>query len=58
MPYVDNKNLFFTMPMSLSEEVADKVREDLPAYIEKIAKWVGPSPSQVVRCLNIDWFEY
>ena len=58
MPYSRNDDLFCTAPMSLSREVADRIRADLPAYIEKIVKWVGPSPSEVVRCLNIDFFDY
>src|SRR5262249_23613292 len=59
MPYADEKkNLFFTGPMSLSSADADRIRADLPNYISKINSWVGPSASQVVRCLNIDFFEY
>lgn len=55
---VEDKNLFFTAPMSLSYEVAETIRQKLPGYIEEIIKLVRPSPSEVVRCLNIDWFEY
>lgn len=51
-------DLFYTAPMSLSAETAAQIRAELPAFIEKIIKWVGPSPSETVRCLNIDWFEY
>ncbi len=58
MPHSRDNDLFLTAPMSLSREVADRIRADLPSYIEKIVKWVGPSPSEVVRCLNIDWFDY
>jgi uncharacterized protein (TIGR02147 family) len=61
MPYAHESktDLFYTAPMSLSQEVAEKIRADLPAYIERIVnKWVGPSTSEVVRCLNIDWFSY
>lgn len=58
MPYQDKKDFFFTSAMSLSEEVAERIRAELPNFIEKISAWVGPSPSEVVRCLNIDWFEY
>jgi uncharacterized protein (TIGR02147 family) len=50
--------LFFTSPMSLSQEAADKIREMLPTIIEGIQKIVRPSNSEVVRCLNLDWFEY
>jgi len=58
MPYHDKKDFFITAPMSMSQEVADKIRAELPKFIEKISEWVDPSPSEVVRCLNIDWFEY
>lgn len=54
----DEKNFFYTGPMSLSEEVAGKIRQELPSFIEKINAQIIPSPSEVVRCLNIDWFEY
>lgn len=56
---LQNENdLFFTSPMSLSKEAAEKIRQELPAFIEKISKIVIPSKSEVIRCLNIDWFEY
>lgn len=58
MQPMDPSNLFYTAPMSLSEEVANQIRAELPAFIEKINTWVGPAKSEVVRCLNIDWFEY
>lgn len=52
------RDLFYSAPMALSEDVAARVRAELPAFIEKINKWVVPAPSELVRCLNIDWFEY
>lgn len=52
------QNLFFTSPMVLSEEVAFQIRESLPTLIEEIMAKVPDSKSEVVRCLNIDWFEY
>ena len=58
MPYTRDADLFLTAPMSLSRDVAEKIRTELPNFIEQIVKWVGPSPSEVVRCLNIDWFDY
>lgn len=58
MQLSDPENLFYTAPMSLSDEVAKKIREELPSFIEKLNKWIVPSPSEVVRCLNIDWYEY
>jgi uncharacterized protein (TIGR02147 family) len=58
MMHSTDDNLFYTGPMSLSRETVDRVRAELPAFIEKINKWVIPSPSETVRCLNIDWFDY
>lgn len=54
----EDKNLFFTAPMSLSYETAELIRQKIPGFIEEIIKIVRPSPSEVVRCLNIDWFDY
>lgn len=51
-------DLFYSAPMSLSGEVAEKIRQQLPEFIRQIIEDVGPSKSEVVRCLNIDWFEY
>lgn len=53
-----DSDLFLTFPMSLSKNDADKLRSMIPDFIEKINKIVGPSPSETVRCLNIDFFEY
>ena len=52
------KNIFFTSPMSLSKEAADLIQAKIPTFIEQVRKIVGPSESEVVRCLNLDWFEY
>lgn len=52
------KDLFYSAPMSLSHEVAEKIRQQLPEFIKQIIEQVGPSKSETVRCLNIDWFEY
>lgn len=54
----DEDNLFYTAPMVVSQEVADKIRQELPTFIEQINKVVLKSSSEVTRCLNIDWFEY
>lgn len=58
MAFANDEDLFYTAPMSLSEEAAKQIRAELPAFLEKIIKIVGPSPSEIVRCLNIDWFAY
>lgn len=51
-------DFFYTGPMVLSEEVALWIRQELPSFVEKLNARLIPSPSEVVRCLNIDWFEY
>ena len=53
-----DENFFYTGPMALSAEVADWIRQELPAMIEKFNAKIIPSKSETVRCLNIDWFEY
>jgi len=58
MVETSERNLFFTSPMSLSRETADEIRPKILSFIEEIRKLIRPSPSEIVRCLNIDWFEY
>lgn len=53
-----DEDLFFTQPMALSKEAAIKIRMMLPGLIEQIHAIGGPSESETVRCINIDWFEY
>ncbi|MDG0817128.1 TIGR02147 family protein [Bdellovibrio svalbardensis] len=53
-----DEDFFYTGPMVLSQEVADWIRQELPAFVERLNAKLIPSPSEVVRCLNIDWFEY
>lgn len=53
-----DNDLFFTSPMSLSKEAFVKIRELIPNVIQEIMKLSGPSTSETVACLNIDWFEY
>lgn len=51
-------NLFYTAPLSLSDALAEKIREQLLQFIQTQTKKVSESPSETLRCLNIDWFEY
>lgn len=58
---MESKNpshLFFTAPMSLSIQAADEIRANILQFIQSTMTIVGPSPSEKVTCLNIDWFEY
>lgn len=54
----NEKNLFFTSPMSMSKETAEEIRPLILGLIEDVRKKIRPSPSEIVRCLGIDWFEY
>lgn len=58
MTFAGSEELFYTAPMSLSHETAAVIRSELISQIDRIVKLVGPSPSETVRCLNIDWFGY
>jgi uncharacterized protein (TIGR02147 family) len=58
MTLPEEKNLFATIPMVLSESLADKIRQELPQFVQNILAEVAPSPSETVRCLNIDYFEF
>ncbi len=51
-------DLFFTSPMSLSREAFEEIKILIPAVIENIMKIAGPSDSETVGCLNLDWFRY
>lgn len=53
-----DEDLFFTQPMALSYEAAEKIRLMLPGIIEELHAIAGPSESETVRCINLDWFEY
>lgn len=58
MDFRDSRNLFYTGPMSLSAQDSDQIRKLILDFIQTTNKVVIESPSEVVRCLNIDWFEY
>jgi uncharacterized protein (TIGR02147 family) len=51
-------DLFFTGPLCVSVEAAEEIRRLLPNMIEQIMKIAGPSRSEKLQCLNIDWFEF
>lgn len=58
MEELRTENLFFTSPMSMSAETAASIRGRLLDVISEVQTEVKPSPSEVVRCFNLDWFEY
>jgi uncharacterized protein (TIGR02147 family) len=51
-------DLFYTCPMSLSEEGYEQIRKMLPSFIQQVLKIVGPSESEIVACFNIDFFKW
>ena len=52
------EDLFYTSPMSLSLVASRDIRKEIVEFTQQVQRLVGPSNSEVVRCLNIDWFEY
>lgn len=52
------EDLFYSSPMSLSEEDFVLIREELVSVITKVLKKVQKSPEQKLACLNIDWFSF
>jgi plasmid maintenance system antidote protein VapI len=49
--------LAYTAPMTLSATDAFRIRSLLLDLIEKTDKIVGPSPSEKLYCMGLDWFE-
>ena len=58
MELAASEDLFYTSPMSLSESVAKELRKNLVESIEALQAKAGPSPSETIRCLSVDWFKY
>lgn len=58
MEQKNEKDIFYTSPMSLSEVDAEKVRGMILKYIDEVLAVMRPSPSEKVYCLNMDWFEF
>lgn len=51
-------DVFFTSPMSLSHEAHRQIQDLIANFIQAAMKVSGPSSSETVSCLNIDWFGY
>ena len=49
-------SLFYSGPMALSEFAALNIRNDVVSLIERATKVAAHSDSEVLRCLNLDWF--
>ena len=52
------EDFFHTHSMALSKEAAEKIQQLLPRFIEQVISLAGPSSSEVVRCLSIDYFDF
>jgi uncharacterized protein (TIGR02147 family) len=57
LPKEENSKLHYTAPLTVSVDDALKIREMIVQFLEKVDKVIDPSPSEEVRCLNIDWFK-
>lgn len=51
-------NLFYTGPMALSSEAANHIRNSLIQLIQSATREASGSQSEVLHCLNIDWFNF
>ncbi len=54
--HVQEDELMFTFPMSISRKDFSKVRETLAEALKEISRVVKDSPAEEVGCLNIDLF--
>lgn len=52
-----SKEIFYTAPVTLSEEDTKKMRDKIVAFIADTVKDIQTSPSEKFYCLGIDWFE-
>lgn len=57
MNFQTDDTFFYSGQFALSENVAEQIRKSLPDFVESINKTVRPSPSETIRCLNIDFFD-
>lgn len=57
MDNITDQDLYYTGPMALSETAAKEIRKMLVSLVEKSTQQAAHSDSEVLRCLNIDWFK-
>ncbi len=55
-PRLDENELMFTAPMSISKKDFEKIREDLMKQISKMSAVIKESTAEEVACLNVDFF--
>lgn len=53
-----SENLFYTCPMSLSDDSRVWVRSHLLNSIQEVVDRMKGSDSETLACLNIDWFKF
>jgi uncharacterized protein (TIGR02147 family) len=53
----DSQEMFFTCPMTISQEHAVEIRTRFIDVIEEVMKKVNSSVDEHLHCLNIDWFK-
>ncbi|MGE3975630.1 MAG: TIGR02147 family protein [Bdellovibrionales bacterium] len=58
MGHMDSEELFFTGPLSLSKKALEEIRSDLTNFIQDTTMKVKESDSEILACLNIDWFKF
>jgi len=56
-PHLGASELAFTMPVTLSVADIARVRKMLLNFIQEVDRVFDKSPSEKLRCLNIDWFD-
>lgn len=56
METVSDSHLFYTGPMALSHEAASEIHKMLIDFVQRSTSRAAASESQVLRCLNFDWF--
>lgn len=58
MERIAEDEVFYTGPMALSHEAAKEIRKDIVGLIERSTKRVADSKSELLACLNVDWFKF
>ncbi len=58
MSSIDEGEIFYTGPCALSRDAVAEIRKKIVLLIEDFTKVASQSESQVLGCLNIDWFQY
>jgi uncharacterized protein (TIGR02147 family) len=53
---LDDKELMYTVNVSLSKKDFEKLREEMVQYIKSFLESVYPSPAEDIACFNLDWF--